>query len=215
MKLVLLGPPGAGKGTLAKELSDKFSIPSISTGEMLRAAVKKGGNFGSEAANLMQEGKLLPDDLILNIVKERLSQPDCKKGYILDGVPRTVMQAKGLELSGVEVNNAVLLEVADEIVIKRMTARRVCENCGAGYNIETMPSKQNGICDVCGGKLIMRADDSLQTITERLEVYHNETAPVVEFYKSRGKLLTVPSGSTPQKTLDALLLLLPVQTKQV
>ncbi len=204
MKMVLLGPPGAGKGTLAKGVAAMFSIPHISTGEMLRAAVKQGGSTAEEADRLMKAGQLLPDDLILRIVKERLSQPDCGVGYILDGVPRTVAQAQGLEATGIAVERAVLLTVTDEIVIRRMMVRRVCARCGAGYNLDSMPPKQAGVCDVCGGPIVARADDAPETIADRLKVYHRDTEPVTAFYKDRGVLLTVVSDSTPQKTLDAL-----------
>lgn len=205
MKIVLLGPPGAGKGTLAKNVAALFKIPHISTGEMLRSAVKRGGDTAEEADRLMRAGQLLPDELILRIVKDRLLQPDCTAGYILDGVPRTVAQAKGLETIGVAVDKAVLLMVPDDIVIRRMTARRVCERCGAGYNLDSMPPKQAGICDVCGGRVVPRADDAPQTIAGRLKIYHYNTEPVVAFYESRGLLLPIVADSTPQETLNALL----------
>lgn len=204
MKMVLLGPPGAGKGTLAKGVAALFNIPHISTGEMLRAAVKRGGPAAEEADRLMKAGQLLPDDLILRIVKERLSQPDCRVGYILDGVPRTVAQARGLEVIGVTVEKAVLLAVADDIVIARMASRRVCAQCGAGYNLDGMPPKVAGVCDVCGGPVVSRADDAPETVADRLKVYHRDTEPVTAFYQERGVLLTVVSDSTPQKTLDGL-----------
>lgn len=205
MKMVLLGPPGAGKGTLAKDVAAMFTIPHISTGDMLRTAVKKGGATAEEADRLMRQGQLLPDDLILRIVKERLSQPDCAAGYILDGVPRTVAQAQGLEAIGVTVEKAVLLLVPDQIVILRMTARRVCAQCGTGYNLISMPPKKEGVCDMCGGPVISRADDAPQTIADRLKIYHHETAPLADFYKGRGVLLPIVADSTPQKALAALL----------
>ncbi len=204
MKMVLLGPPGAGKGTLAKGVAAIFGIPHVSTGEMLRAAVKKGGSTAEEADRLMKAGQLLPDELILRIVKERLSQPDCGMGYILDGVPRTVAQARGLEAVGIAVEIAVLLTVPDEIVVRRMAMRRVCTRCGAGYNLDSMPPRHAGVCDVCGGPVAARADDLPQTIADRLKVYHYDTEPVTAFYQERGILLTILSDSTPQKTLDAL-----------
>lgn len=204
MKMVLLGPPGAGKGTLAKGVAAILNIPHISTGEMLRAAVKRGGSTAQEVDRLMRAGQLLPDELILQIVKERLAQPDCGVGYILDGVPRTVAQAQGLEAIGVAVETAVLLSVADDIVIARMASRRVCAQCGAGYNLDGMPPKVAGVCDVCGGPVVARADDAPQTIADRLKVYHHDTEPVAAFYQERGMLLTVVSDSTPQKTLGAL-----------
>lgn len=205
MKIVLLGPPGAGKGTLAKDVAAMFTIPHISTGDMLRTAVKKGGATAEEADRLMRQGQLLPDDLILRIVKERLSQPDCAAGYILDGVPRTVAQAQGLEAIGATVEKAVLLLVPDQIVILRMTARRVCAQCGTGYNLISMPPKKEDVCDMCGGPVISRADDAPQTIADRLKIYHHETAPLADFYKGRGVLLPIVADSTPQKALAALL----------
>lgn len=214
MKMVLLGPPGAGKGTLAKDIAAVFGIPHISTGEMLRAAVKKSGSAADQADRLMRAGRLLPDALILSIVKDRLSQPDCGAGYILDGVPRTEAQAAGLEAVGATVEKAVLLRVTDDIVIGRMAARRVCARCGAGYNLDSMPPKKAGICDACGGPVIARADDSPQTIADRLKVYHRETEPVAEFYKTRGVLLPIVADSTPQKTLEALLAALSAKTGQ-
>lgn len=204
MKMILLGPPGAGKGTLAKHVAATLNIPHISTGEMLRAAVKKGGSTAEEADQLMRKGQLLPDALILRIVKERLSQHDCDGGFILDGVPRTVAQAEGLEAIGVAIEKAVLLMVTDEVVIQRMAARRVCARCGAGYNLDSMPPKKEGVCDVCGGPVIARADDSPETIADRLKIYHHETEPVIDFYRRREALLPIVADSTPQKTLDAL-----------
>ncbi|WMJ83239.1 adenylate kinase family protein [Oscillospiraceae bacterium LTW-04] len=204
MKMILLGPPGAGKGTLAKHVAATLNIPHISTGEMLRAAVKRGGSTAEEADQLMRKGQLLPDALILRIVKERLSQHDCDGGFILDGVPRTVAQAEGLEAIGVAIEKAVLLMVTDEVVIQRMAARRVCARCGAGYNLDSMPPKKEGVCDVCGGPVIARADDSPETIADRLKIYHHETEPVIDFYRRREALLPIVADSTPQKTLDAL-----------
>lgn len=205
MKMILLGPPGAGKGTLAKDVAVMFNIPHISTGEMLRIAVKKGGSAAAEEADrLMRKGQLLPDELILRIVKDRLSQPDCDAGFILDGVPRTVTQAEGLEAIGVNIDKAVLLMVTDAIVIQRMAARRVCSRCGAGYNLESMPPKKDGVCDVCGGPIIARADDSPETIADRLKIYHHETEPLADFYRCRGTLLPIEADSTPQKSLEAL-----------
>ena len=204
MKMILLGPPGAGKGTLAKDVAVRFNIPHISTGEMLRTAVKKGGSTAEEADRLMRKGQLLPDELILRIVKDRLSQPDCEAGFILDGVPRTVAQAEGLEAIGVVIDKAVLLMVPDAIVIKRMAVRRVCSRCGAGYNLDSMPPKKDGVCDVCGGPIIARADDSPETIADRLKIYHHETEPLADFYRCRGTSLPIAADSTPQTTLEAL-----------
>lgn len=204
MKMVLLGPPGAGKGTLAKGVAALFNIPHISTGDMLRAAVKKGGDTADTVDRLMKAGQLLPDDLILRIVQERLAQPDCGAGYILDGVPRTVAQAQGLEAIGAAVEKAVLLMAEDQTIITRLAARRVCAQCGAGYNLNGLPPKKPGVCDLCGGPVISRADDTPQTVADRLRVYHRDTAPVAAFYEARGVLVTVESGATPQNTFNAL-----------
>ncbi|MFV0496930.1 MAG: adenylate kinase family protein [Candidatus Fimivivens sp.] len=203
MNMILIGPPGAGKGTLAAHVAAAWDIAHISTGEMLRAAVKRGGTAAEQAGRLMRKGLLLPDALILRIVQERLSQHDCAEGFILDGMPRTVAQAQALEAMGVSIDKAILLMVADDVVIRRMTARRICAGCGAGYNLDSMPPKKEGLCDICHEPIIARADDSPETIANRLKLYHHEAEPVIDFYRHRKMLLPIIADSTPQETAAA------------
>lgn len=201
MKLILLGAPGAGKGTQADILAEKLSIPTISTGNILRAAVKNETPVGLQAKAFMDKGALVPDDVIIGIVKERLSEPDCANGYILDGMPRTIAQAEALEEAGVEIDAALQIDLADEIIEKRMTGRRACTKCGATYHIEAAPSKVEGVCDKCGTELSIRKDDMPETVKNRLKVYHMETEPLISFYKERGKLRTVEgTGSVADTT---------------
>ena len=205
MKLILLGPPGAGKGTQAEILCRKFSIPTISTGNILRAAVKAGTPIGLEAKTYMDAGKLVPDEVIIGIIQERLAEPDCENGFILDGVPRTIAQAEALEQHGIEFDHVVSLEVSDESIVKRMDGRRVCTHCGTPFHVETKPPKQPGVCDLCGGELIERDDDRAETVRARLVVYHNETEPLKQFYEKRGKLRTVPGDAgTIEETTRAI-----------
>ena len=191
MNLILLGAPGAGKGTQAELLVSKLSIPAISTGNMLREAIANGTDLGKEAKKYMDEGGLVPDELILGIVAERVAQPDCKNGFILDGVPRTLAQAKALEAKGVKIDHVVSIEVDDAAIEGRMTGRRVCAKCGASYHIVANPPKQDGICDSCGGELIIRKDDKPETVRHRLEVYHASTEVLKDFYGRLGRLRTV------------------------
>ena len=187
MKLILLGPPGAGKGTQGEILKKKLGIPTISTGNMLRAAMKEGTPLGKQVSKCMEEGKLVEDYLIIGIVKERLAQPDCANGYILDGVPRTVAQAETMEKEGLlEADFVLSLEADPEDILKRMTNRRVCADCGAPYNSVTSRPKQEGVCDLCGGKLIQRKDDEEATVRNRLVVYQEETEPLKGFFEQRG-----------------------------
>ncbi len=205
MKLILLGPPGAGKGTQADILSKKLDIPTISTGNILRAAVKEGTEIGLKAKSFMDAGKLVPDEVIIGIVAERLQKPDCAKGYILDGVPRTLAQAEAIEKSGITFDAVISLDVSNEEIIGRMSGRRACTACGATYHISAAPSKVEGICDKCGGPLVQRADDKPETVLNRLEVYAKETAPLVEFYESRGILKTVANQPTIEATTAEVL----------
>ena len=177
MKLILLGAPGAGKGTQADILCEKLDIPTISTGNILRAAVKNGTPTGLKAKAFMDAGQLVPDEVIIGIISERLEEPDCAKGYILDGVPRTIAQAEALEKAGIVFDCVVSLEVSDETIMERMSGRRVCPDCGASYHVAAVPPKAEGVCDKCGGKLIQRKDDAPETVKSRLEVYHKETEP--------------------------------------
>ena len=192
MKMILLGPPGAGKGTQAEVLSRDLAIPTISTGNILRAAVKAGTPIGLKAKSFMDAGKLVPDEVIIGIIKERLSEADCQNGYILDGVPRTIAQAEALENVGIVFDHVISLEIDDEAIVKRMDGRRVCTHCGTPFHIQTKPPKVDGICDACGGELIERDDDRAETVRHRLEVYHAETEPLKKFYDERGALSRVP-----------------------
>ena len=205
MKLILLGAPGAGKGTQAEILCDKLGIPTISTGNILRAAVKEGTPMGKKAKSFMDAGALVPDDVIVGIVKERLAEPDCAKGFILDGMPRTIAQGEALEQMGVEIDKVVNLIVEDEAITRRMSGRRVCAKCGASYHIVNIPPKKEGICDVCGGALKQRKDDDPETVKDRLAVYHKETEPLKDFYKARGILKTVDDQPTVAGTTQLIL----------
>ena len=200
MKLIMLGAPGAGKGTQAEILSKKLGIPTISTGNILRAAVKAGTPIGLKAKSFMDAGALVPDDVIIGIIAEALKAPDCANGYILDGVPRTIPQAEAMEQQGVEIDAAVDIEVDDATIIARMSGRRVCEACGAGFHTENHPPKKEGVCDVCGGALITRKDDAPETVKARLETYHAQTEPLIRFYEERGKLRTVMNQPTIEAT---------------
>ena len=191
MNLILLGAPGAGKGTQAELLTQKLSIPAISTGNMLREAIAKNTEIGKKVKQYMDEGSLVPDDLILSIIAERVTKPDCQNGFILDGVPRTLAQAEALEAKGVRIDHVVSIEVDDSEIEGRMTGRRVCSKCGASYHIVANPSKTEGICDSCGGELIIRKDDKPETVRHRLEVYHATTEVLKKFYGELGRLVLV------------------------
>lgn len=205
MKIILLGPPGAGKGTQAEVLSRDLAIPTISTGNILRVAVKDGTPIGLKAKSFMDAGKLVPDDVIIGIVKERLSESDCANGYILDGVPRTIAQAEALENVGILFDHVISLELEDEVIVKRMDGRRVCTHCGTPFHMQTKPPKAEGICDVCGGELIERDDDRAETVRHRLEVYHAQTEPLKQFYDKRGSLEKVPGDLGTIKETTAVI----------
>lgn len=196
MRLILLGAPGAGKGTQAEIIASRLSIPTVSTGNILREAIKNGTETGLKAKGFMDKGMLVPDDVIIDIVRERLSQPDCERGYILDGMPRTIPQAQALLDQGVEIDRVVSIEIADDVIADRMTGRRVCEGCGSSYHVTANPPKTEGICNVCGGKLVTRKDDKPETVHHRLEVYHAETETLKDFYEKLGKLRLV-NGDQP------------------
>ena len=191
MNLILLGAPGAGKGTQAEIICDKLGIPSISTGNILREAVKNATKAGLEAKSYMESGKLVPDSVVIAILKDRIAQDDCKNGFILDGFPRTVPQAEALDQMGIVIDHAVDIDVPDQVIEKRLSGRRVCEGCGASYHIDNKPSAKEGICDRCGGNLIIRKDDKPETIRERLAVYHEQTEPLKGYYQKSGKLVSI------------------------
>lgn len=205
MKLILLGAPGAGKGTQAEILSEKLGIPTISTGNILRAAVKEGTPTGLEAKSYMDAGKLVPDSVIIGIVAERLAKDDCAKGYILDGVPRTLPQAEALDAAGITFDHVVSIEISDQEIEERMGGRRVCQSCGAPYHITAKPPKVEGVCDACGGTLVQRADDRPETVRHRLEVYHAETEPLKGYYEGKGILAPVANQGTIEATTKVIL----------
>ena len=211
MKLILLGAPGAGKGTQAEVLCKKLGIPTISTGNILRAAIKDGTPTGLKAKSYIDAGALVPDEVIIGIINERLAQADCQTGYILDGVPRTIAQAEALEKAGINFDAVVSIEISEEEILHRMSGRRVCEACGSSYNVEAVPPRVEGICDNCGGKLIQRKDDTPETVRERLKVYHTETEPLVDFYAARGLLRPVRSDDTKEGTTQAILAALGIE----
>ncbi|WP_195282644.1 adenylate kinase [Harryflintia acetispora] len=205
MNLILLGAPGAGKGTQAQVICEHLHIPTISTGNCLREAVQNGTEMGKAAKSYMDSGKLVPDEVVIGIIKDRLAQEDCKDGFILDGFPRTVPQAEALDKMGVEIDRVIDLEVSDEAILKRMSGRRVCQKCGASFHVDYKPSKKGEACDVCGGELIIRKDDKPETVKERLHVYHEQTEPLKGYYAAKGKLKVV-EGQEDIKDTTALTL---------
>ena len=205
MKLIMLGAPGAGKGTLGAVLSNTLNIPTISTGNILRAAVKDGTPVGVRAKSYMEAGKLVPDDMIIDIVVKRLAEPDCANGYILDGVPRTLTQAEELEKAGILFDHVISLEIPDEVIEERMEGRRFCETCGSSYHIANIPPKQEGVCDKCGGILVQRDDDKPETVRRRLEIYHLQTEPLKEFYAQRGVLYPISALGTVEENTKAMM----------
>ena len=200
MKMILLGAPGAGKGTQAERLCKVLKIPTISTGNILRAAVKNGTPTGKQAEAYMKAGKLVPDEVIIGIIHDRLDEDDCKNGYILDGVPRTIAQAEALEKAGVNFDAVVSIEISDEEIEQRMTGRRTCIKCGATYHVVAAPPKQEGICDKCGSVLEQRKDDKPETVKARLVTYHQETEPLKDFYAERGVLKSIQNQPTIEAT---------------
>lgn len=205
MNLILLGAPGAGKGTQAAILARELNIPTISTGNILRAAVASGSELGKQAKACMETGALVSDEIIIGIIRDRLAQSDCANGYILDGVPRTIAQAEALEVSGIKFDHVISLEISDETIMERMSGRRVCPKCGASYHVVAVPPKKEGICDACGSELITRKDDAPETVRSRLAVYHRETEPLKEFYRSRGVLYPVEDMGSVEATSAAIL----------
>lgn len=205
MNLILLGAPGAGKGTQAELLVEKLAIPAISTGNMLREAIASGTELGRKAKEFMDEGALVPDELILGIVADRVAQPDCANGFILDGVPRTLAQAEALESKGVKIDHVISIEVDDKEIEGRMTGRRVCAKCGASYHVTANPPKTEGLCDICGGELIVRKDDKPETVRHRLEVYHASTEVLKDFYGKLGRLRTVNGSQSIEGANEEIL----------
>ncbi len=205
MKLILLGAPGAGKGTQADIISAKLGIPTISTGNILREAVKNETPVGLQAKSYMDRGALVPDDVIVGIVKERVARDDCKNGFILDGMPRTIPQAQALVDAGIEFDHVISIEIADAVIEQRMTGRRTCPACGASFHVTANPPKKEGICDSCGAELTIRKDDAPETVKARLKTFHEETEPLKDFYDKLGKLQLV-KGDQPieQATADIL-----------
>ncbi len=204
MRLILLGAPGAGKGTQAELICESLNIPAISTGNILREAIRNETAMGKMAKELIESGELVPDDTIVSIIKERLSENDCANGFILDGVPRTVTQAEALDKLGVQIDKVVAIEVKDEDIIRRLSGRRVCSACGASYHLQYKPSREPESCDRCSGKLIVRKDDEPKTIVERLNTYHEQTEPLVDFYRQHDKLIVIEGQEEVKDTTNLL-----------
>lgn len=205
MNLIFLGAPGAGKGTQAEVVSEHLGIPTISTGNIIREALKNGTETGLKAKSYMDAGQLVPDEIVIAIIKERLVKDDCAKGFILDGFPRTVPQAEALDQMGIRIDRVIDIEVADEKIMARLSGRRVCEKCGASYHLDYKPSKMKGTCDKCGGNTVQRKDDHPDTVKDRLHVYHEQTEPLKEYYQKTGKLVIV-EGQEEVKDTTALTL---------
>ena len=205
MKMLIMGAPGSGKGTQSEILSAKLNIPAISTGAMLREAMSKGTEVGKEAAKYINEGKLVPDETIINVVIERVAQPDCKNGYILDGFPRTLAQAEAMEKSGIETDVSLMIDITEEEVVRRLAGRIVCSKCPATYHVTDKPSKTGDTCDACGSPLIVRDDDKPETIKNRLKIYNASTAPVIDYYEKKGKLVKVMAQEKVSDVTDAIM----------
>ncbi len=208
MKLILLGAPGAGKGTQAENISGRYSIPTISTGNMIRAAIHNGTELGKQAESLINAGKLVSDEVVIDMIRERLGEADCAKGFILDGFPRTIPQAEALEAMGITIDMALSLEVADEKIVQRMSGRRVCPACGMTYHVDFKPSEDNKHCDACKAELIIRKDDHPDTVLDRLKTYHETTESLKAYYAAKGKLVTVEGqeelAETTKSTFEAI-----------
>ncbi len=212
MKIIMLGAPGAGKGTQAKKIADKYQIPHISTGDIFRANIKEGTELGKKAKSYMDQGQLVPDELTLELIMDRFQNPDCKNGYVLDGFPRTIPQAEALTEAlakkGETIDYAINVEVPDENIINRMGGRRACLACGSTYHIVYAPTKVEGICDRCGEKLVLRDDDKPETVKNRLNVYHNQTQPLIEYYTRQGKLAEVDGTQSMEDVFNAIVKIL-------
>lgn len=208
LRAVLLGPPGAGKGTQAVRLVEKYEIPHISTGDIFRKNIKEGTELGRKAQEYMNAGALVPDELVVDLVKDRLQQDDCKNGFLLDGFPRTIFQAEKLDEflseSNLKMDIVINLKVEKEALIKRLTGRRVCKDCGASYHIVNIPPKKEGVCDICGGELIQRKDDNIETVENRINVYEEQTAPLIGYYKEAGSLVDFDGEASLDEVFDAI-----------
>ena len=205
MKLILLGAPGAGKGTQAEVICEKFNIPAISTGNILREAIKNGTEMGLKAKAYIDNGELVPDEVVIGIIKDRLAMDDCANGFILDGFPRTIPQAEALDKMGIGIDCALSIEVPDEKIMQRLSGRRVCGECGASYHIDYKKPTVDGVCDACNGALVQRKDDKPETIAERLKVYHDQTEPLKDYYKNAGKLRIVEGQEKVEDTSKLVL----------
>ena len=205
MNIIMLGAPGAGKGTQAAVLCEHFNIPTISTGNIIREALRTGTEMGLKAKSFMDAGKLVPDEVVIGIVKDRLQEDDCKAGYILDGFPRTIPQAEALDEMGANIDCVIDIEVQDDVIVNRLSGRRVCEKCGRPYHTESLKPKVDGVCDDCGGALVQRKDDHPDTVLARLDVYHKETEPLVDYYKKQGKLVDVEGQDSVEDTTALIL----------
>lgn len=205
MKIILLGAPGAGKGTQAEVICNRYNIPTISTGNIIREALKTGTEMGLKAKSYMDSGNLVPDDVVIGIIKDRINKDDCKDGFILDGFPRTIPQAEALDNMGIQIDKVIDIEVPDERIINRMSGRRVCEKCGASYHLEYKKPKVEGVCDQCSGALVQRKDDHPDTVKARLDVYHSETEPLKDYYEKQGKLSVVIGQEEIEDTTRLLL----------
>ena len=212
MKIIMLGAPGAGKGTQAKKIAAKYGIPHISTGDIFRANIKTGTELGKKAKTYMDQGMLVPDDLTVDLVTDRIHKDDCKNGYVLDGFPRTIPQAEALDkaLSAMneKLDHAIEVNVPDENIVKRMSGRRACLNCGATYHVVHAPTKVENICDMCGGELILRDDDKPETVLKRLGIYHNQTKPLIDYYKEEGILTTIDGTAALEDVFKAIIAIL-------
>ena len=204
MNIIMLGAPGAGKGTQAAVLCEKLNIPTISTGNIIREALKNGTEMGMKAKSFMDAGQLVPDEVVIGIVKDRLQEADCQNGYILDGFPRTIPQAEALDEMGANIDCVIDIEVKDEVIVNRLSGRRVCEKCGRPYHTESLKPKVEGVCDDCNGALVQRKDDQIDTIKNRLEIYHKETEPLVNYYKAQDKLVVIEGKDTVADTTAAV-----------
>jgi len=204
MNLIMLGAPGAGKGTQAQFLNERYSIPTISTGAIIRSAIKNETPTGKMAKAYIEKGSLVPDEVVIGIIKERLSEPDCSGGFILDGFPRTIPQAEALDALGIKIDKVIDIEVKDDVIIKRLSGRRECSKCGATYHIENKPSKNGDKCERCGEALTTRADDEPETIKSRLSVYHNQTEPLIAFYKEKGNLVAIDGEAELSSITEAI-----------